>query len=194
MSTVDRDRLARLTSAELERFARAHPRSGKLFEQARGSLVDGVPMNWMVRWAGPWPPFVERAAGAHLSCVDGHDYVDFCLGDTGAMAGHSPAPTVDAVRRQLDRGITHMLPTEDAIVAGEEMARRFGLPLWQFTITATDANRFAIRLARHLTGRSKIVVHDHCYHGSVDETFATRDDARPRRLPHEERDDGWQRE
>jgi glutamate-1-semialdehyde 2,1-aminomutase len=173
-STVDRDRLARLTTAELDRFARSHPRSGQLFEQAKASLVDGVPMNWMVRWAGSWPPFVERAAGAHVTCVDGHDYVDFCLGDTGAMAGHSPAPTVAAVRRQLDRGITHMLPTGDAAAAGEELSRRFGLPLWQFTITATDANRFAIRLTRHLTGRPKIVVHDHCYHGSVDETFATR--------------------
>jgi glutamate-1-semialdehyde aminotransferase len=162
-------------SAELDRFARAHPRSGKLHEQAQASLVDGVPMNWMVRWAGPWPPFVERAEGAHLTCVDGHDYVDFCLGDTGAMAGHSPAPTVAAVNRQLGRGITHMLPTADAIAAADELARRFGLPLWQFTITATDANRFVIRLARHLTGRSKVVVHDHCYHGSVDETFATRD-------------------
>ncbi|HET9614425.1 MAG TPA: transaminase, partial [Candidatus Limnocylindrales bacterium] len=128
-----------------------------------------------VRWAGPWPPFVERASGAHLTCIDGHDYVDFCLGDTGAMAGHSPAPTVAAVRRQLARGITHMLPTEDALAASAELGRRFGLPLWQFTITATDANRFVIRLARHLTGRSKVVVHDHCYHGSVDETFATRD-------------------
>jgi glutamate-1-semialdehyde 2,1-aminomutase len=174
-TTVDRDRLARLMSAELESFARAHPRSGKLHERARASLVDGVPMNWMVRWAGPWPMFVEAAAGAHFRCVDGHDYVDFCLGDTGAMAGHGPAPTIAAIERQLRRGITHMLPTEDAIAAGEELTRRFGLPLWQFTITATDANRFAIRLARHLTGRSKIVIHDHCYHGSVDETFATRD-------------------
>jgi glutamate-1-semialdehyde 2,1-aminomutase len=164
-------------AAELDRFARAHPRSGERFERARTSLLDGVPMNWMVRWAGAWPPFVERADGAHVTCIDGHDYVDFCLGDTGAMAGHSPAATVEAVRRQLDRGITHMLPTDDAIAAGDELARRFGLPLWQFTMTATDANRFAIRLARHLTGRSKVVVHDHCYHGSVDETFATRDAA-----------------
>jgi len=173
-STVDRDRLARLMSAELDRFARAHPRSGKLHEQAKASLVDGVPMNWMIRWAGPWPPFVDQADGAHIRCVDGHDYVDFCLGDTGAMAGHGPSATIVAVDRQLRRGITHMLPTDDAIAAGEELARRFGLPLWQFTVTATDANRFAIRLARHLTDRPKIVVHDHCYHGSVDETFATR--------------------
>ena len=176
--TVERERLARLMAAELDRFARAHPRSAELHRQAKASLVDGVPMNWMVRWAGPWPLFVERAVGAHLTCVDGHDYVDFCLGDTGAMAGHSPAATVAAVERQLRRGITHMLPTDDAIAAGAELTRRFGLPLWQFTITATDANRFALRLARHLTSRSKVVVHDGCYHGSVDETFATRDAGR----------------
>jgi glutamate-1-semialdehyde aminotransferase len=104
--------------------------------------------------------------------VDGHEYVDFCLGDTGAMAGHSPAPTVAAVQRQVARGITTMLPSDDAVWVGEELTRRFGLPLWQFTLTATDANRFALRLARAITGRPKVVVHDHCYHGSVDETFA----------------------
>src|SRR4051794_28095289 len=175
--TVDRDRLAGLPAAESERFARAHPRSGALHERAKSSLLDGVPMNWMSEWASPFPLFVAAASGASFRCVDGHDYVDFCLGDTGAMAGHGPPPTIAAVERQMRLGITHMLPTEDAIAAGEELARRFGLPLWQFTITATDANRFAIRLARHLTGRSRIVVHDHCYHGSVDETFATRDSA-----------------
>jgi glutamate-1-semialdehyde aminotransferase len=175
VSTVDRVRLEQLMSAELERFARAHVRSGKLHEQAKASLVDGVPMNWMTEWASPFPLFVEQASGAGFRCVDGHDYVDFCLGDTGAMAGHGPAATVAAVERQMRRGITHMLPTEDAIAAGEELTRRFGLPLWQFTITATDANRFAIRLARRITGRSKILVHDECYHGSVDETLATLD-------------------
>jgi glutamate-1-semialdehyde 2,1-aminomutase len=175
VSTVDHERLARLMSAELERFARAHVRSGKLHEQAKTSLVDGVPMNWMTEWASPFPLFVEHASGAGFRCVDGHDYVDFCLGDTGAMAGHGPAATIAAVERQMRRGITHMLPTEDAIAAGEELTRRFGLPLWQFTITATDANRFAIRLARQITGRSKILVHDECYHGSVDETLATLD-------------------
>jgi glutamate-1-semialdehyde 2,1-aminomutase len=174
-STVDRDRLARLMSAELDRFARAHPRSGKLHEQAKASLLDGVPMNWMSEWASPFPLFVDQASGASFRCVDGHDYVDFCLGDTGAMAGHGPAPTIAAVERQMRRGITHMLPTEDAIAAGEELTRRFGLPLWQFTMTATDANRFSIRLARAITGRSKILVHDECYHGSVDETLATLD-------------------
>ncbi len=129
-------------------------------------------MNWMVKWASPFPVFVEWAEGARFADVDGHEYVDFCLGDTGAMAGHSPAPTVAAVQRQIARGITTMLPSEDAVWVGEELTRRFGLPQWQFTLTATDANRFALRLARAITGRPKVVVHDHCYHGSVDETFA----------------------
>jgi glutamate-1-semialdehyde aminotransferase len=136
-------------------------------------------MNWMVKWAGPYPLFVEEARGAHFTCVDGHDYVDFCLGDTGAMAGHGPAPTIAAVERQLRLGITHMLPTEDAIAVGEELQRRFGLPYWQFTVTATDANRFSLRLGRMITGRRKVVVHNHCYHGSVDEAFAVlADDGR----------------
>ena len=173
MTAIDRDRLRRLLDEERDRFAADHPRSRALYERARHSLLDGVPMNWMVEWASPFPLFVDEASGAHFRCVDGHDYTDLCLGDTGAMAGHGPAATIAAVERQIRRGITHMLPTEDAIASGEELARRFGLPYWQFTMTATDANRFSIRLARQVTGRSKIVVHDHCYHGSVDETFAT---------------------
>jgi len=169
---LDRGRLARLMERESALFAETHPRSGELFARARGPLLDGVPMNWMVKWAGPHPVFVERAEGARFIDVDGNAYADLCLGDTGAMAGHSPAPTVEAVRRQVARGITTMLPTEDAIAVGEELQRRFGLRYWQFTITATDANRFALRLCRMLTGRSKVVVHDHCYHGSVDESLA----------------------
>src|SRR4051812_14340788 len=174
--SVDRDRLASLTSAERERFARAHPRSGKLHDRAKASLLDGVPMNWMTEWASPFPLFVESASGASFRCVDGHDYVDLCLGDTGAMAGHGAAPTIAAVERQLRRGITHMLPTEDGAWAGEELTRRFGLPLWQFTMTATDANRFALRLAREITGRPFVAVHEYCYHGTVDETLAVLDE------------------
>jgi len=170
--TLDRSRLARLMAAEMAAFEQANPRSKALFERAKGSLLDGVPMNWMVKWAGPFPLFVESASGAHFTDVDGHEYVDFCLGDTGAMAGHGAEATIRAVERQMRRGITHMLPTEDAIVSGDELRRRFGLRYWQFTITATDANRFAIRLAREVTGRPKILVHNHNYHGSVDETFA----------------------
>jgi glutamate-1-semialdehyde 2,1-aminomutase len=160
-------------ATEQRSFTDRHPRSAALFERARGSLLAGVPMNWMVKWAGAFPLFVDRAEGAHFSDVDGHEYVDFCLGDTGAMAGHGAAATIRAVEAQLRRGITHMLPTEDAIAAGDELSRRFGLPLWQFTLTATDANRFSIRLGREITQRPFVAVHDHCYHGSVDETFAT---------------------
>ena len=169
---LDRSRLEQLMAAEMAAFERANPRSKALWEQAKGSLLDGVPMNWMVKWAGPFPLFVESASGAHFTDVDGHDYADFCLGDTGAMAGHGPEATIRAVERQMRRGITHMLPTEDAAIAGDELRRRFGLRYWQFTLTATDANRFVIRLAREVTGRSKILVHNHNYHGSVDETFA----------------------
>jgi glutamate-1-semialdehyde 2,1-aminomutase len=176
-TTVDRDRLARLLQRELDAFAERHPRTRSLHERARGSLLDGVPMNWMVRWAGPFPLFLESASGAHAICMDGHDYVDLCLGDTGAMAGHGPAPVIAAVERQLRLGITTMLPTEDAAWVGEELTRRFGLPSWQFTLTATDANRFSIRIARAITGRPFVAVHEYCYHGSVDETFAVLDDA-----------------
>ena len=129
-------------------------------------------MNWMVKWPGAYPPFVEIGQRRPFTCVDGHEYVDLCLGDTGAMAGHGAAATIAAVERQLPRGITHMLPTEDAAWAGEELQRRFGPRYWQFAMTATDANRFSIRLARQITGRPLIAVHDFNYHGSVDETFA----------------------
>jgi Glutamate-1-semialdehyde aminotransferase len=175
-STVDRDRLARLLQRELDTFAERHPLTRSLHERARGSLLDGVPMNWMVKWAGPFPLFLESAAGAHATCADGHDYVDLCLGDTGAMAGHGSAPVIAAVERQLRRGITTMLPTEDAAWVGEELTRRFGLPAWQFTLTATDANRFSLRIARAITGRPFVAVHEYCYHGSVDETFAVLGD------------------
>ena len=175
--TLDRDRLAALMDSERRAFVDRHPRSAALAEVAAGSLLGGVPMNWMLKWPGPFPIFVAEAAGAHLRDVDGHDYVDFCLGDTAAMAGHGPAPTVRAIEQQLRRGISHMLPIEDSIAAGAALRRRFGLPRWQFTTSATDANRFSIRLARHVTGRPLVGVHDHCYHGSVDETFASRDRA-----------------
>ncbi|MEA2611797.1 MAG: glutamate-semialdehyde -aminomutase, partial [Chloroflexota bacterium] len=128
---LDRAHLARLMAAEMTRFADDHPRSQALHQTARRSLLEGVPMPWMIKWAGPFPPYVDVASGAHFTCVDGHDYVDFCLGDTGAMAGHGPAPTIAAVERQMRRGITHMLPTEDAAWVGEELTRRFGVGAWQ---------------------------------------------------------------
>jgi glutamate-1-semialdehyde 2,1-aminomutase len=132
-------------------------------------------MLWMIRWPGAYPIFIKQAKGAHFEDVDGISYVDFCLGDTGAMTGHSPRESVEAIRTQVGNGITMMLPMEDAIWVGEELQRRFGLQYWQFTLTATDANRFAIRMARHITGRPKILVFNYCYHGSVDETFIVLD-------------------
>jgi glutamate-1-semialdehyde 2,1-aminomutase len=164
-----------LLRRELERFEREHPRSRELAGRARASLLSGVPMPWMVRWPGGFPVFAAEAHGARFRDVDGREYVDFCLGDTAAMTGHSPEPTVRAVAEQAARGITLMLPSEDALWVGAELTRRFGLARWQFALTATDANRFAIRLARALTGRPKLLVFNWCYHGSVDETLATLD-------------------
>jgi glutamate-1-semialdehyde 2,1-aminomutase len=173
MRTIDRTRLQSLMQREQQKFVADRPKSATLFERARKSLLGGVPMNWMAKWAGAFPPFVREARGAEFFDVDGHRYVDFCLGDTGAMTGHSPSATVSAVEQQARRGITLMLPSEDAIVVGEELQKRFGLAYWQFALTATDANRFSIRLARHITARPKILVFNWCYHGTVDESFIT---------------------
>ncbi|HZS97824.1 MAG TPA: aspartate aminotransferase family protein [Terriglobales bacterium] len=176
MRTLERTRLQSLMEREQKKFIADRPKSAALFERARKSLLGGVPMNWMAKWAGAFPPFVREARGAEFFDVDGHRYIDLCLGDTGAMTGHSPSATVTAVEQQARRGITLMLPSEDAIVVGEELQQRFGLPFWQFALTATDANRFSIRLARHITGRPKILVFNWCYHGTVDETFITLQD------------------
>jgi len=175
MSSIDRSHLKKLTEIEEERFLALHPKSGELFAQAKKVMPGGVPMSWMAKWPGAYPIFVDTAQGARFTDVDGHEYVDLCLGDTGSMTGHSPAATVAAIHAQLKRGLTAMLPTEDAVIVASELSRRFGLPLWQFTVTATDANRHVIRYSRLITGRSKIIVIDKCYHGSVDETFATLD-------------------
>lgn len=173
VAAIDRARLQARLAEEERRFVAEHPRSRRLFTRARGSLQGGVPMSWMVRWAGAFPLFIESASGAHVVDVDGHRYLDLCLGDTGAMMGHGPPATVEAIIGQARRGLTFMLPTEDAVWVGEELRRRFGLPVWQLAGSATDANRFAIRLARHITGRPRILVFNWCYHGTVDETFAT---------------------
>ena len=176
MKTIDRSRIHELMERERATFRERHPRSGELAEAAKASLLYGVPMSWMVRWPGDYPVFVDRAEGAAFTDVDGNTFVDFCLGDTGGMAGHGPKASVDAIVEQLHKGITLMLPTEDAAWVGTEMTRRFGVPMWQFCLTATDANRFVLRFAREITGRPKVVVHNWNYHGSVDETFAQLDD------------------
>jgi glutamate-1-semialdehyde 2,1-aminomutase len=158
---------------EREEFARRHPRSRELHERSRASLLAGVPMSWMTMWAGEHPVYLREAGGARLVDVDGNEYADFCLGDTGAMAGHSPEPVMRAIRERA--GLTMMLPTEDAIWVGEELTRRFGLPYWQFSLTATDANRWLLRMCRQVTRRPKVAVFNWCYHGSVDEALVGRE-------------------
>jgi glutamate-1-semialdehyde 2,1-aminomutase len=175
VTSIDPNKLSTLHHREMQRFIQDHPKSAALYSRAQDSLLGGVPMNWMKKWAGPFPVFVQSAKGAHFTDVDGHDYIDLCLGDTGAMTGHSPDIVVEAVALQARKGITLMLPTEDALWVGENLKHRFGLPFWQFTLTATDANRFAIRIAREVTRRHKILVFNFCYHGTVDESFATLD-------------------
>ncbi len=172
----DRGRLAALWESELEVFRAGRPRSAEQWERAVQHMPDGVPMLWMSKWPGPWPVYVENAAGAHFTCVDGIDHVDLCLGDTGAMCGHAPQASVAAIQAQLSRGSTFMLPTEDAAAVAELMSERFQVPVWQFSLSATDANRSLIRYARQVTGRPRILVHDYSYHGTVDEAYATLDD------------------
>ncbi|ETK31675.1 transaminase [Microbispora sp. ATCC PTA-5024] len=170
---IDRTRLAWLLDRERRAFRERNPRSAAAYAEARGHLFGGVPMTWMNKTAAGFPLYLAGARGARVTDVDGHEYVDLCLGDTGAMAGHSPAPTVAAVEERFGRagGATVMMPTEDAAWVGAELARRFGVPYWSLSLTATDANRWAIRLARAVTGRQKILVNSYCYHGSVDEVL-----------------------
>src|ERR1700731_1877751 len=171
MTAIDRAKLKQLHHREEARFLANHPKSAALYARAQSSLLGGVPMNWMKKWAGAFPVFVKSAKGAHFTDVDGREYIDLCLGDTGAMTGHSPTVVAEAVARRVKEGITFMLPTEDALWVGEDLQRRFRLPYWQFPLTATDANRFSIRIAREITGRQKILVYNYCYHGTVDECF-----------------------
>jgi glutamate-1-semialdehyde aminotransferase len=167
-----RGRILALTEREQETFARSHPRSRELYDRAGDSLFGGVPMSWMMKWAGGFPVFAEHADGSTVVDVDGNEYADFCLGDTGAMTGHAPPAVAATMAHQAARAITTMMPSPDAPEVGEALAERFGLPLWQVTLSATDANRFAIRMAREITGRPRILVFNWCYHGTVDETFA----------------------
>jgi glutamate-1-semialdehyde 2,1-aminomutase len=171
-------RIAAIFEAERDNYVSLHPRSLALAGHGIAGFYQGVPMHWMRDWSMPYPFLVESARGAVLRDVDGNEYADFCLGDTGSMFGHSPAPVVEAITRQAGKGITYMLPTEDAVEVGRLLTERFGLPHWQVATTATDANRFALRVARAVTGRPKILVFNGCYHGTVDETFVRIVDGR----------------
>jgi glutamate-1-semialdehyde 2,1-aminomutase len=182
---IDRTRLAALIERERATLAARTPRSRELAERANAHMIGGVPMQWMQIWAGQHALFFERAKGNRITDVDGNELLDFCLGDTGAMAGHSPEATVAAVRRRLDElgGVTTMLPTEDAIWVADDLARRFGMDKWTFALTATDANRWVLRTARQLTGRPKVLIMSYCYHGSVDETIIALEDGVPMSKP-----------
>ena len=169
MTTIAPATIDELIDREQQRFAQSHPVSRANWERGKQHFLYGGPSHWMRRWAGGFPLYVDEAKGARLFDVDGKSYVDFCLGDTGGMCGHAPEAVTQAAMRQLQRGTTTMLPTEDSLWVGEELARRFGLPYWTLTTSATDANRGAIRFARMVTGRDKVLVFSGCYHGGVEE-------------------------
>lgn len=170
----------KLIDTEQARFAATHPRSAQAWARGREHFLYGGPSHWMRRWAGGFPVYVEEAVGSHVRDIDGHDYVDFCLGDTGGMCGHAPEAVTRAAVKQLQRGTTHMMPTEDSLWVGEELARRFGLPYWTLTTSATDANRGAIRISRMITGRNKVLVFSGCYHGGIDEAHVELHEGRIR--------------
>ena len=172
---LDRKRLARLAMREAKRFAMTRPKSRDAMAAGAGNYLDEVPLHWMKDWPMPHLPVIASARGARITDIDGYQIDDFCLGDTGSMFGHSPAPVAKAIRRQARRGLTYMLPNEDALTAGQLLTDHFGPFKWQIATTATDANRFALRVARAVTGRPKVLVFNGCYHGTVDETFVTLD-------------------
>ncbi len=177
---IDRARVRNLLAREQARYIADHPASQALSARASQHLLFGVPMHWMNDWSTPFALHVQEARGARLTDVDGHTYADFCLGDTGAMFGHAPEPVARALAHQATRGYTTMLASEDAAWIGDELARRFGLPMWQFAMTASDANRFLLRWVRAATGRQRIIVFNGCYHGTVDDVFVDLVDGQPR--------------
>lgn len=172
------DRLAAFAAREAEAYAKARPKAAKALAKGAGVFLGGVPMHWMADWPMPHLPLVAKAHGARIEDIDGRKLDDFCLGDTGSMFGHSPPPVAKAIRAQARRGLTYMLPTEAALEAGRLLTDRFGPFRWQIATTATDANRFALRVARAITGKPKVLVFNGCYHGTVDDTFVSLENGR----------------
>jgi glutamate-1-semialdehyde 2,1-aminomutase len=168
---IDRDKLKAVAAREAKRFAAGRPKTKAALAKGAAPFLDAVPMHWMKDWPMPFPLLVAKARGARLTDLDGYEIDDFCLGDTGSMFGHSPAPLARAIRQQARNGLTYMLPTESALEAGALLTERFGDFLWQIATTATDANRFALRVARAVTGRPKVLVFNGCYHGTVDDAM-----------------------
>lgn len=176
-------RIADLRRREADAFRKARPKSEAAIGNGASGYLGGVPMHWMADWPSPFPIVVDHAKGAVITDIDGNRLDDFCLGDTGSMFGHSPPPVAKAIRQQAGRGLTYMLPSDDALAVGRLLTQIFGLPYWQIATTATDANRFALRVARAVTARPKILVFNGCYHGSVDETMVRLVDGKPANRP-----------
>jgi glutamate-1-semialdehyde 2,1-aminomutase len=174
---VSNDRIAALAAREAEAYSAARPRTRAALQAGAANYLDGVPLHWMKDWPQPFPMLVAKASGATLVDIDDNELDDFCLGDTGSMFGHSPKPVARAIKQQAGNGLTYMLPTEDALAAGALLSQTFGDMRWQIATTATDANRFALRVARAVTGRPKVLVFNGCYHGTIDEAMVTLDDA-----------------
>jgi len=171
MGNITSEKVAALLEREESKFAEMRPRSKALAEKSSRNFIGGVPMSWMRIWDGGFPIFVDTADGTRLTDVDGNEYIDLCLGDTGGLCGHGQRDVAEAISAQVRRGITTMLPTEDIVWVGEELERRFGLPFWHVAMTASDANRMALKVAREVTGRRLILSFNFSYHGSVDETL-----------------------
>jgi glutamate-1-semialdehyde 2,1-aminomutase len=181
--TISADAIDAMLAREKALFVQRNPVSKQLAEDTAKTWLRGVPMHWMVDWGMPFPLFVAKAQGVDVTDADGNSYIDFCLGDTGAMFGHSPKPVVEALQREGANGFTTMMPSTDAAAVGHLLQDRFGLPCWQVTATASDANRAVIKWCRAITGRKKILVFNHCYHGAVDDTYVTIDGGTPHADP-----------
>ena len=173
---INREKLEKQLKIEIEQFKKTHPKSKELYEKGKENLLYGVPMNWMQMWPGGFPITIKEAYDATVIDIDGNKYADFCLGYSAALNGHNPPKVIQAVNEQMKKGSVYTLPTENAYEASEKLAERFGLPVWGFALSATDANRFVLRICREITGRRKILVFNGCYHGTVSECFISLED------------------
>lgn len=165
---IDRTKLESFVARERVIYANTRPKSAARANPTNG-FFGGVPQHWMLDWATPFPMVVGKAQSITITDIDGHTLTDLCLGDTGAMFGHSAVPVTNAIISRASAGLTTMLPSDDVAVVGAFLKAHFKLPHWQVTLSASDANRFALRVARAVTGRTKVLVFDGCYHGAVDE-------------------------
>ena len=182
--TVDRALVKALKDAEDGRYRAAHPRSAALRERARASMPNGVPMAWQMSSYHHDAPWVAEGRGARFTDVDGHEYHDFNIADMSMFCGYAPEPLVRAVSDRIARGNQFLLPNEDAIVVSEALAARFGLPKWQYTSSASQANTEAIRVARVVTGRDRVLLIDGHYLGHFDQALVELD-ADGRTVPEE---------